>query len=706
MAKDTGNNVGAAMMIHRHRGLILPLAVAGLIFVVLVPVPPALMNVLLVGNITLAALILLTTINVGSPLEFSVFPSLLLVSTLVRLVLNVATTRLILTAGEGGRSIQEAQLAAGQVIWAFSQFVTAGSLEVGVIIFLILTVIQFVVITKGATRISEVAARFMLDAMPGKQMAIDADLSAGLMTAADAHARREIIARQADFYGAMDGASKFVRGDAVAAVLITFVNILGGLYIGLVRYHWSPTQTFSLFTRLTIGDGLVAQIPAFIISVSAALVVTRSASSSNLSEEVVSQLISRPRTLAITAAFLALLTLTSLPKTPLLLVGIGCAGLAWMLYRKRARLAEVAADGAKAGEQASGLQSDGSGGASLEPLLKVDPLRIDLGYSLVPLVDAAMGGDLMERIAQIRREVASDLGMLVPPVRVVDDMSIEAGGYVLAVRGVKVASGKLRPRRLLATGGEDAAGRLAGLEGYDPITAMPGLWIGKAQHEQAASLNYIVRSASQVLAEHLGTVIRLHAAELLTRRQAARLLENARPSAPEAVDEAMERFGLARIHRLLQSLLAEGVSVRDLETILETLCDQAGRTEDVEELASTVRRAMSRALAQKYCSDDGKLWCVSLDPALTDEIRGQAGQADGLYPAGGSPARARRISEALADGLSRLTRHGRHPVLLCEPGIRAPVRKMIAPLMPQAAVLAYNEVGSAEVQSVGSVGIE
>jgi len=702
MAEEMGNLKALAMRLHRHRGLILPLAATGLIFAVLVPIPPVLMNVLLVGNITLAAVILLTTIYVNSPLEFSVFPSLLLLATLVRLVLNVATTRLILTAGEGGRSMQEAQLAAGQVIWAFSHFVTAGSLEVGVILFTILAVIQFVVITKGAARVSEVAARFVLDAMPGKQMAIDADLSAGLIDEGQAHVRRQEISRQADFYGAMDGASKFVRGDAVAAVIITLVNITGGLYIGMVRYGWSADQTVGLFTRLTIGDGLVAQIPAFIISVSAALIVTRSASKSNLPEEVIGQLTSRPIVLVIVAGFLASLTFTSLPKAPLLLIGTGCVGLAWVLSRRRKAAAD--GDGSPAGSVRGA--ADRSEDQRLGMLLTIDPLRIDLGYALVPLVDGERGADLLGRIAKLRRSIASDLGMVVPSVKIADDMSLEPGQYVVAVRGVKAASGRLHPRRLLAVGGEDTTGELAGPEAWDPLTTRPAVWISHDQKQRAESLNYTIKSPAAILAEHLGEVIRIHAADLLSRQQTSRLMDKIRQLAPDVVTEAIECFGLGKIHKLLQNLLADGVPIRDMEMILETICEGAARSKDVDEVTALVRLALSRALTQRYCGGDGKLWCVSLAPALAEEIRRQADKSDSPELLADSPARARRISEALADGLARLTRHGRSPIVLCDPKIRAPLRKMIAPVMPRATVLAYNEVDSAEVQFVGSVGIE
>ncbi|MCD6365381.1 MAG: FHIPEP family type III secretion protein, partial [Planctomycetes bacterium] len=381
--------------IGRYRAIILPTAVAGMIFVILVPLPPVVIDLLLAANITLAALILLTTLYISSPLEFAVFPSVLLVTTLFRLVLNIATTRLILGAGADDAGAAEAQFAAGRVIWSFSRFVTSGSLAIGVILFVMLIVIQFVVLTKGAARVSEVAARFVLDAMPGKQTAIDADLSSGMIDQATALRRRDRIAREADFYGSMDGASKFLRGDAIAAAVISLVNILRGLYIGVVQYGWSWSQTAWLFTQLTIGDGLVTQIPALLICVSAGLIVTRSTARSNLGEEMIGQLTARPVVLVITGVFLVLLTLTSLPTLPLLTLGVGCTALAAVLLRRR---------------EASKLSSleDRPGGPPaqrIEDLLKVEAMKIELGYALVGLVDPDKGGVLLERIASVRRQV-------------------------------------------------------------------------------------------------------------------------------------------------------------------------------------------------------------------------------------------------------------------------------------------------------------
>ena len=683
----------AARFIARHRGLILPAAAAAMIFVILIPLPPVLMDLLLSANIALAAIILLTTIHVRSPLEFSVFPSLLLGVTLFRLVLNVATTRLILTAGSDGRGLGEAQLAAGQVIWAFSEIVTYGSLTVGVILFTILVVIQFVVITKGAARISEVAARFVLDAMPGKQMAIDADLNASLITDDEARRRRRRIAQEADFYGAMDGASKFLRGDAVAAVLITLVNILGGLYVGVVQYGWDASRTVELFTRLTIGDGLVAQVPAFIVSISAALIVSRSTARSNLGEEVISQLTARPVVLGITAVFLVALTLTSLPKLPLLLLGVGCSGLAYLLSRRRA-----ATRGRAAGEPAAADDD-------IDTLLQVDPMRIEIGFALVPLADPQGPGDLVERIGALRRQLAVELGLVVPPVRVRDNMRIGAHEYRISIRGVKVASGRLYPLRRLAVADDTVKGKLMGLETTDPAFGTPAVWIDNDQRGAAEAMGYAVVEPAGVLMTHLGETIRRHAGELLSRGQVARMLEKLRPRAGDLLEEVTKKLTPGHIHKVLAGLVSEGVPIRDLETILESLGEADG-ADDVETLTERVRAALGRGLSQQFCAADGRLWCVSLAETLEKTLCGHITQTETGPLITVPPRTARQVTDAVRNALGPLRRQGHRPVVLCTPAVRATLKRLIAPAMPDVAVLGYNEIDSVEVQSIRTVGTE
>ncbi len=684
----------AAGAIERHRGIVLPLVAAGLVFALIVPMPPALMDVLLSANLALAAIILLTAIYVAAPLEFSVFPTVLLVGTLVRLVLNVATTRLVLTAGEG-RTPEEAQLAAGHVVAAFSQFVPAGSLAVGVILFAILVIVQFIVVTKGAGRISEVAARFTLDAMPGKQLAIDSDLNAGLVSEEDARQRRTAISHEADFYGAMDGASKFLRGDAVASLLIIAINIFGGLYVGMVQYGWSWSTSVDVFTRLTVGDGLVTQIPAFIMSIAAALLVTRSTGRANLGEQVVGQLGSRPVVLGIAAAFLGALMLTSLPKAPLAMLACGLIGLAVLLTRRRKATAALAAKARPAAAPAPAPQT-------AEKLLAIDPMRIDLGYGLIRLVDAAAKGDLLERISTLRAKIAEEMGLLIPPVRIRDDMRLDANSYAIFIRGTKIATGKLYPTQLLAVGAADGAeGEVIGRTTVEPVFGLPAVWISPSQQYKAESLNYTIIEPANVLATHLGEVIRSHAADLLTREHLGKLLDNLAATAPHLVSEVTQKLRPQQIQKVLQNLLRERVAIRDLEAILEAISEGAEHVQDPAALTEFVRARLSRTLSQQYCSDDGRLWCVNLQPALEEAVGRYVSHASTL-----PPELNQKIAGALTEGLWSLQKQGRQPVLLCAPHVRATLSKLLAPVVPQAAVLGYNEVDSVEVQTIASIGTE
>ncbi len=702
MIWNVGNLEAAGRLIHRHRGIFLPIIAAGLIFAILVPLPPVLIDILLIGNLTLGAIVLLTTIYVSSPLEFSVFPSLLLGATLIRLVLNVATTRLILTAGADGRMLGEAKFAAGHVVWSFSEFVTLGSLEVGVVIFAIIAIIQFVVITRGAARISEVAARFVLDAMPGKQLAIDADLKANLIDEAQARERRQQIANESDFYGAMDGASKFLRGDAIAAIIITLINILGGMYVGMVRYGWTLSQTTGLFTRLTIGDGLVAQVPAFLVSISAALIVTRSTSKSNLGEEILGQLSARPMALLITALFLVAMTLTSLPKAPLLIIAAACATLGWVISRRKKSQSGDEDSSSQSAESSSGVSGERQ---IIEPLLKVDPIRIELGYTLVSLLNRGEG-DLLDRIAELRKQIALQLGLLVPAVKIKDDMSIDCETYVIKIRGLKVATGQLYARKLLGIPDEEVSPEIPGLEGNDPVTGAPAVWISRSDRGRAEALNYHLSEPASVLVEHLREIIRRYAGQLLSRSQVTKLLDNLKTDAPSLVEETCMKFTTGEIQKVLQGLLCELVPIRDLETILETMCDAPDHARSVLDLTELVRGALGPMLTQQYCGEDGKLWCVSLDRELEDEIVASVVKTDRKGVAVVPPEQTRRIAEAVAKGLTRVTCQNRRPVLLCDSRVRGPLRRLIAPVIPEAAVLAYSEVESVEVQSVGSVGIE
>ncbi len=681
--------------VHANRGMLFPLAFISLLLVVLVRLPTPVLDFLLVCNITLSAIILVTTIYVGSPLEFAVFPSMLLAVTLLRLVLNVATTRLILTA--------ENPAAASEVVTAFSSFVAGGSLAVGIIIFVIIFLIQFIVITKGATRIAEVAARFTLDAMPGKQMAIDADLNAGNISETEARRRRDAVSQEADFYGAMDGASKFVRGDAIAGIVITFINILGGLYIGMVERGWPLMDCLSLYTRLTIGDGLVSQIPAFIVSLGAGLIVTRTSSRKNLGDEMLSQVFASPRALVVASIFLAMLSLTSLPKLPLFMLGGSCCGLAIVLTRNQNRSTR----------RAAALERDAAAAARKEPekaekMLDLDTMELEVGFGLVRLVDASKGGDLLDRISMIRRQVASDLGIIVPPIRIRDNMTLQANDYVIKIKGQSVARGVTYPEQFLAMDNGATSGEIVGAERTtEPAFGLPAYWITESQRAQAELLNYTVVEATSVLATHLTEVVRTHAHELLTRQEVKNLIENLKQRLPALIEEVIPtQVKPGELQRVCQSLLRERVPIRDLETIIETLGDFSSRTKDLEVLTEYVRNALARAICKQYVDENDRLWCLTLDPALEELINGHIERGDRGVSNSMPPQTAQSIVRQIASKVGELTQSGRSAVLLCGPTIRASLRRMIESSLPQVAVLAYNEVvPEVAVEAVAMVGM-
>ncbi|MBN1846405.1 MAG: flagellar biosynthesis protein FlhA [Sedimentisphaerales bacterium] len=685
--------------IRATRELILPVSAVCLIFVMLIPLPTWLMDMFLAANLAFAAVVLLTTIYVTTPLEFSAFPSLLLTATLFRLVLNCATTRLILTAA--GQPGAEAQ-AAGRVIEAFGNFVAGGSLVVGLIIFIILIVIQFVVITKGATRISEVAARFTLDGMPGKQMAIDADLNAGLINEAEARRRREAITAEADFYGAMDGASKFVRGDAIAGIIITLVNIIGGLMIGVLQYQLPLSQCLVIFTRLTIGDGLVSQIPAFIISISAGLIVTRSTARTNLGEELISQLTSKPKAMMVAAAFLVMLAFTELPFLPLLMLAGSIGGLAFMLGRAQKHMTH----------QRDRAQKDAAAAAAppekIESLLPVDRMELEVGYALISLVDTKQGGDLLHRISLIRRQIALELGIIVPSIRIRDNVHLGANEYAIKIKGIEIARGKVYPGKLLAMDSGAVTGKIAGEATREPAFDLPAAWIPEGRREQAEMMNYTVVDASAVVATHLTEIVKSHAAELMTRQDLNSLLETAKAKSPVVVEEVVGgTLKAGDVQKILQALLEERVPIRDLETILETLGDWGSRTQDLEVLTEYVRNALARTICSQYRDSDGRLRCVSLDPSLEDVINRHVERSERGSFMTLPPALAGTIVQAVARELEKLTRVGGHPVVLCSPQIRLSLRRLLSASIPNVTVLAYNEiVKEVQVESVGMVVVE
>jgi len=655
MASGSSAQADATRPTTRVQDLILPLGLIASVLVILVPLPPALMDLLLSANVTVAVIMLLTTLYVRTPLEFSVFPSLLLATTLFRLVLNVATTRLILS-----RAATDGELAAGGVVRAFGKFVAGGGtgadhLVVGLVIFAIIVLIQFVVITKGATRISEVAARFTLDGMPGKQMAIDADLNAGLIDHEEARRRRQEISAQADFYGAMDGAGKFVRGDAVAGLGIIFINILGGLFLGVVHHGMGLAQAAELFTTLTIGDGLVTQVPAFLISLSAGMLVTRSSRSSNLPGELAAQLFSRPTALAIAGGFLALLIFTSLPRAPLLLIAGGCVGLAVLLFRRESR--------ERVSQEKSRNEAARQARQRIEDFLAVDPVELELGLGLLRLADPRRGGDLLDHIQRARQRLAADLGVVLPKVRVRDNMRLDAREYRVKIAGATVAQGKL----------DDAA-----------------------------------PDAGNALAAHLLDTARRHADELLTRDAVKRLLDELRRTSPAVVDELIPGLlKLGEVQRVLQALLREEVSIRPLETILETLGDWAPRTKNPVLLAEQARRRLARAISAAYRDADGRLRVVTLDPALEERIQANVEFVDDDLVHRLPPSDIDAICRAIERETEKLELEGRRPLVLVGAAVRPAIRRLTAARLPRLVVLSFEEItGDTRMESVGMAACE
>ncbi|MDX1948223.1 MAG: flagellar biosynthesis protein FlhA [Pirellulaceae bacterium] len=681
--------------ISRWQDLVLPLSLIASVLVILVPLPVFAIDVLLAANITISVIVLLTTIYVRTPLEFNIFPSLLLATTLFRLVLNVASTRLILThAGDDGIS------AAGGVIQAFGEFVAGDRLIVGIIIFVIIVVIQFVVITKGATRISEVAARFALDGMPGRQMAIDADLNAGTIDEKEAQRRREEITQQADFFGAMDGASKFVRGDAIAGIVITLVNVLGGFVIGVAQEGMSFAEAAEVFTKLSIGDGLVSQVPAFLISLAAGLLVTRSTQSTDLPAQFLSQLLSNPRALAVSGGFLLILIFTSLPKIPLLAIGLGCGGLALAITRK------TKAEDAKKVEQAKvAAEAEKKTEERIEDYLSIDPMEIEIGATLVKLASPKYGGDLLPRITAVRQSVAADIGIILPKVRIRDNIRLGEMQYRIKIANNMVAQGEVHPGKLLALDSGMTTGKVAGIETRDPAFQQPAVWIEQGLAERAQMLGYTPVEPTAVLATHLQEIVRRHADELLTRDATKHLLDELKKTSPAVVDELIPNpLKVADVQQVLQLLLREEVPIRQLSLILETLGDMAGKTKDPVFLAEYVRHRLARTISSRYRDAENRIHVLTIDPALEDKIAAGIEHTErGLFVRT-PPQTVEKICDQIGKALTTLTRAGKRPLLLVSPQIRAGLKQLTSGNLPRLIVLSFNEVTrDTKVEIVGIV---
>jgi flagellar biosynthesis protein FlhA len=707
MAGATRGPSGVLSWLEGQQGKILPMAILFSVVIVAVPLPAALMDFLLALNIALSVAILLTTISLETPLQFSVFPTILLSTTLLRLVLNLATTRLILT-----NAATDGTQAAGHVIETFANFVAGGNLAVGIILFLILFVIQFAVITKGATRISEVAARFALDAMPGKQMAIDADLSANLIDQAEASRRREEITRQADFHASMDGASKFVRGDNVASIAITAVNILGGIAVGVFWYQMDAAAAARIFSLLTIGDGLVSQIPALLTAMAAGILVTRQSSAVDLGREFNRQLLfANPEVLYLTGGFMGAaafsgLVGTGLPFVPLaLLATMAGAGGYFVARKKTAVTAKNPADPRSSSTAGpAGSAPTTRAGDRPEDALKLSPITLEIGYGLLSIADRARGGDLDDRILAIRRQLASDLGFITPGVRLRDERNLKDQEYCIRIKGNVVARGEARSRGYLAIDNGFSVGSLQGVETVDPLYGKRAWWIDESQRDEAELQDFTVVGTSELIAIHLSDTIRRHAWELLNRERTSALVNIVKEHNGKVVEELIPQIlKVGEIQKILQNLLREQVSIRDLETILETLGDHAGRVKDPDLLTEYVRHRLSRSICDQYRDENSVLHAVAFDPALEDMI------AAGLDPGDRSsvklaPAIVEGINRAIADEVRKLSDAGRPPVVLVGSGIRAAVKQMTSTQLPTLAVLSYNEISrTTAVESMGFV---
>jgi len=670
--------------------LLLPLIVSASILIVFVPLHPSLMDVLLSLNIAISVIILLTTLFVSKPLDFSIFPSILLATTLFRLVLNIATTRLILTrAGSNG------MFAAGEVIKSFSEFVSGDSIAVGLIIFVIISVIQFVVITKGATRVAEVAARFTLDKMPGMQMAIDADLNNGAIDEQEARRRRDEITQSADFFGAMDGAAKFVRGDAIAGIIIMIVNILGGLFVGMIDHGMGLVEALALFTRLTIGDGLVSQVPALLISLATGFLVTRSSQSTNMPQQFFSQMLSKPIVLALTAIFLVILSTTNLPKVPLWSIALCVVGLAYILHRGsgKATLDEVQKAQAETAAKSKAVEDDPAS------YLKVDPMEIELGVGLIALADPKHGGDILDRIHQLRKKVAEDIGIILPVIRVRDSFLLDQIQYQIKIAGQAVAGGVVYPDLFMALESGMIVQKVTGIETVDPAFGYPALWIDEATKDQAEIYGYNVVEPAAVVMTHLLETIHKHADEILTRDATQKLLDGLGPDTPTVV-EVLKDLTIGQIHQVLQQLLHEQVPIRQLGTILEVLGDHGKRTKDAILLSGFVRQKLARTICTRYRDVNNTINAILLDPHLEDQIRaGFVDSEQGLYMRL-SPQSVDNLCKKIREQLEKLTSMSLPPIVIVNPQIRPLLKRMTTAQIPGLVVLSYNEI-TPDTQIVG-----
>ena len=668
-------------------------AVVCILVFMVIPLPTMLLDLLLAFSITFALVILLVAMYVQRPLELSAFPSILLLTTLFRLSLNIATTRVVLLHGHEGTA------AAGNIIKAFGGFVVGGNYVVGLIVFIILVVINFAVITKGAGRIAEVAARFTLDAMPGKQMSIDADLNAGFINEHEARLRREVLSREAEYYGAMDGANKFVRGDAVAGIIITLINIVGGLAIGVFQKGMAFSLAAQNYTLLTVGDGLVSQIPALVISTAAGIIVSRAGNESSLGVEITSQVFFHPRAISMVSVVLFGFALVpGLPTLPFLVLALLAGTLAYSLVQARRKTEQ-------AEQEQQALTDQASPAETLTALPPLDVLAIEVGYGLIPLVDANQNGELLERIKAIRRQMAFDLGIIIPPVHIQDNMQLNPGEYLILLKGNEIARAELMPHYCLAMNPGSADGAVDGIATREPTYGLPAVWIRENAKESALAKGYTVVDTATVMTTHLSEAIRRHAHELLGRQEAQQMLDHLKQTHPKVVEELVPNLlPLGAVVKVLHNLLREQVPIRDLLAILEALGDWAALTKDTDALTEHVRQALARTLTKMHAAPDGTLSVITLshgvESALADALqKGDHGRILAL-----DPAAARRMMAGLGRQIERCAALNLQPVVLCSSSVRVSFKRLVDRFIPNLCVLSYDEVlNTVEIRSLGTV---
>lgn len=657
-----------------------------------VPLSPFMLDMLFTFNIALAMVVLLAGVYTLRPLDFAVFPTVLLLATLLRLALNIASTRVVLLHGHTGTD------SAGQVIKAFGEFVVGGNYAVGLVVFMILVIINFVVVTKGAGRIAEVSARFTLDAMPGKQMAIDADLNAGLVTQDEAKTRRAEVIREADFYGAMDGASKFVRGDAVAGILIVFINIVGGLIIGMVQHGLPFSEAMHNYALLTIGDGLVAQIPALVLSTAAAIMVTRVSSAQNMGQQIIGQLLGNPRALGTTAAIIGAMGLVpGMPNVAFLSLAAISGGAAYMIAQRQQaqKVASVPLPVVQSNAEPRELNWD--------DMIPVDTIGLEVGYRLIPLVDKQQGGQLMTRIKGVRKKLSQDLGFLIPPVHIRDNLDLSPNSYRITLKGVTVGQADVYPERELAINPGRVFGTLPGMAAKDPAFGLDAVWIELSQHDQAQTMGYTVVDTSTVVATHLNQLLQNHSYELLGRDDVQRLLDNLAKSFPKLVEELVPKpLSLGIVLRVLQNLLEENIPIRDMRSIAETLAEHAGKTQDPVELTTAARVSLGRSIVQNINGTGSELPFISLDPSLEQILQKSIKIGEGV---GLEPGLAERMHRSLADAAKRLELSGQVAVLLVPAGLRTLLARFVRHTIPGLHVLSYDEIpDNKQIKMVATVG--